>query len=68
MVPQAALAQADTRIRVPRPHNTRLQQRRSMADRVLTTSAEPEVKVRISGSAVESITAFLEVLTSAGFR
>jgi Reverse transcriptase (RNA-dependent DNA polymerase) len=52
--------QSDTRIQVPHRHNTRLQQRRSTADHVLTTLGMPEKKVRISGSAVESITAFLE--------
>jgi hypothetical protein len=47
-------------VQVPHPHNTRLQQRRSMADHSLTTSGVPDVKVKLSGSAVDSITAYLE--------
>jgi Reverse transcriptase (RNA-dependent DNA polymerase) len=46
-------------VQVPHPHSTRLQQRRSMADHSLTTSGVPEVKVKLSGSAVESIAAYL---------
>jgi hypothetical protein len=34
--------------------------RRNMGDRTLTTLGVPEVKVKISGSAVDSITAFFE--------
>jgi hypothetical protein len=37
-------------VQVPHPHNTRLQQRRSMADHSLTTSGVPDVKVKLSGS------------------
>jgi hypothetical protein len=59
---------SDTRVRVPvqvpvqvpHPHNTRLQQRRSMADHSLTTSGVPDMKVKLSGSAVDSIIAYLE--------
>jgi hypothetical protein len=50
----------DTKVQVPHPHYTRLQQRCNMADRVLTTSGVPEVRVKLSGSAVDSITAYLE--------
>jgi hypothetical protein len=50
----------DTQVQVPHPHYTRLQQRRNMADRVLITSGVPEVRVKLSGSAVDSITAYLE--------
>jgi hypothetical protein len=57
---RSAAAKPDTQIRVPHRQNTRLQQRRSETDRVLTTAVVPELKVRMLGSAVESITAFLE--------
>jgi hypothetical protein len=57
-------AASDTRVRVsvqvpvqvPHPHNTRLQQKRSMTDH----SGVPDLKVELSGSAVELITAYLE--------
>jgi hypothetical protein len=42
------------------PTQYRLQQRRNMEDRALPTSGVPEVKVKLSVSAVDSITAFLE--------
>jgi hypothetical protein len=32
----------ETQVQVPQPHNTRLQQRRNMVDRVLTTTGVPE--------------------------
>jgi hypothetical protein len=56
----------ETQVQVPHPHNTRLQQRRNMVDRVLTTTGVPEVRVKLSGSAVETITAFLEKRTREG--
>jgi hypothetical protein len=47
-------------VRVPHRHNTRLQNRRDNEDRVLVTSGVTDGKIEISGSAVASITAFLE--------
>ena len=57
--------QAGSPLRILHPHHTRLQHRRNEAERILTTSgvmvaAGNEPKLVISGSAVESITAFLE--------
>jgi hypothetical protein len=68
-VPQARTAQPDRagpQVRVPHPHNTRLQQRLSVSDGALTTLGVTDVKGKLSGSAIDSITAFLEKRKSEG--
>jgi hypothetical protein len=60
MDPPAGVAQPVIPIRVPHRHNTKLQERRNMAEHTLVATGVPEIKVKLSGSAVDSITAHLE--------